>query len=50
MAWLVKKKMNEDNSFYGQRVIITYAPDFETVDETRDKLLEWMRVVKEKGL
>lgn len=36
-AILAKRRGNHD-SFYGRKLYIQYAPDFETVDEFREKM------------
>ncbi len=47
MARVVKRKMDE-GVFYGQVVRVEYAPEWESVEETREKLGERARVVEEK--
>ena len=39
----------DDQTFYGATLHIEYCPNFETVDETREKLLERIRVVEERS-
>ena len=44
---MAKIKM-DDQPFFGRQLHICYAPEFETVEETREKLQERRKVIARK--
>ena len=46
-ARLARKKLNH-NFFFGKKLCVRYAPEYETVQETREKLQQRRRVIAKK--
>ena len=44
----VAKKKLDNRSFFGGILHVCYAPEFETVDDTREKLQERRKVIAKK--
>lgn len=44
----VAKKKLDDKSFFGGILHVCYAPEFETLDDTREKLQERRKVIAKK--
>ena len=44
----VAKRKLDNRSFFGKQLHVSYAPEFETVQDTRSKLQERRRVIAQK--